>query len=239
MEQYLRPQRKFNRKELWMWIEVLWSGSLVSQNGNSSSTALVVRVDTVENRLETLASKGESGAPPEDRMAIDGPTIGPSLVDSGVSPIEKAIQNEAGGLPAVPRFEEPNSSGVETNPALEEKINPNTETQKQRMPISQTTPTKKSGRKWKRAARGGEQIQQVGRITSPMQRMLMAGKVGKKTPKSHTSPKLSSPSSSSSSLSSSSSVAFFVVIVVVISRPHLSCQKFSCFVFDSLRLRCN
>ncbi|KAK0571843.1 hypothetical protein LWI29_022477 [Acer saccharum] len=169
----------------------LQSGSLVSQNGKSSNTALVVREVTAEARMETLALKGGIGAPPEDRMAIDGPIDGPGLLDSGVSPMEGAIQNESGSLPAVPRFEEPSSTEVESSPALKEKLSPNSENQKQKKPITQSTPIKKSGRKWKRAARGGEQIQQVRRIASPMQCMLMAGKVGKKTPKSHTSPKVS------------------------------------------------
>ncbi|TXG60476.1 hypothetical protein EZV62_015049 [Acer yangbiense] len=125
-------------------------------------------------------------------MAIDGPINGPVLSEPGLSPIDGDLRNGPGSLPTVPRFDEPNSKEVESNFMLIEKLSPNSDNQKMKKPIPQSTPTKKSGRKWKRAALGGEQLQLVGKVTSPLQRMLMASRVGKKTPKSHNSPKVPS-----------------------------------------------
>ncbi|TXG70055.1 hypothetical protein EZV62_004990 [Acer yangbiense] len=99
--------------------------------------------------------------------ALDGSSMSAALIVREVTAEDGDLRDRLGSLPTVPRFDEPNSKEVESNSMLIEKLSPNYDNQKMKKPIPQATPTKKSGRKWKRAARGGEQLQLVGKSYEP------------------------------------------------------------------------
>ncbi|KAK1551974.1 hypothetical protein Q3G72_008164 [Acer saccharum] len=62
------------------FMTFIQSGSIASQNGESTNAAVIVREVTTIGRTETLPPGREMNHPQSDRMAIDGPVsgLGPS-----------------------------------------------------------------------------------------------------------------------------------------------------------------
>ncbi|TXG53668.1 hypothetical protein EZV62_018924 [Acer yangbiense] len=142
-----------------------FSGSLVSQNGESTSAVMARRKMTAEDESE------------------GGPSSGPildlkKLKDKGLS-----LEEE------------------ETRPnKLDISLRKNNQVQTESI-VVRVTPKKSISKRWKKLARGGEQQMIAGKISSPLQRMLEAGKIVRKITK-HQHPyspiKKKSPSKSKS-----------------------------------------
>ncbi|TXG60460.1 hypothetical protein EZV62_015033 [Acer yangbiense] len=78
-------------------------GSLLSQDGESAGSALVVTKLTAGNRPETLTAGVEVGIQQVEKMVIDGPRIGPESGSSGVSQLsEKQASKELPGPETLP-----------------------------------------------------------------------------------------------------------------------------------------
>ncbi|KAK0581777.1 hypothetical protein LWI29_017796 [Acer saccharum] len=183
---FLKREKRFEVKEL------LESGSIASQNGESANAAVIGREVTTIGRTETLPPGREMNHPQSDRMAIDGPVsgLGPS------TSTQSLILSESGRGSG---SENMGSKQMEVCPGRE-VVAPNLVTQMQDPAVDhqlqkleqQVTPVKKSGKKWKRAARSMNQTQIACKISSPLQRMIMAGKISKKEPKAQSPPRRAS-----------------------------------------------
>ncbi|TXG50706.1 hypothetical protein EZV62_023230 [Acer yangbiense] len=149
----------------------------------------VAREVTAERRTETLTSERVMGTPQTDRMVIDRPISGQA---SSVTALRQTVGESSNGpmsVSTVPILKEASPRNEEPIPKLEVQMHDAIKETQEKNSVQQVTPIKKTGKKWKRAARGVDQLQLVGKVSSPLQRMLVTGKVGRKTPKSQCSPK--------------------------------------------------
>ncbi|TXG72139.1 hypothetical protein EZV62_000718 [Acer yangbiense] len=135
----------------------LQSRSLASQNRESTNAALIVREVTAEVRLETLPPTRAMGPPQPDRMAIDGPISGPG---PSAMALRQTVSESSGGWVSGsmgPKLKEASPRIDVSVPKVEVQMLDAIE-EPQKKKLEQVTPIKKTGKKWKRAARGVDQL---------------------------------------------------------------------------------
>ncbi|KAK3221474.1 hypothetical protein Dsin_008499, partial [Dipteronia sinensis] len=161
-------------------------GSLVSQDGESANVIRGAKKMMSVNLPETLKLVDGLGPPLSDKNSIEGPSVGPDLGTIG-----SQLGETFAGPVAV--FGEPNEDRVVISKSVGQPVKPTLKTLEQKsdqmqQTEMQVTPKNRVTKKWKRSAREGQSRMPLGKISSPLHRLLAVSKSSLKVSKSRSSP---------------------------------------------------